>query len=131
MRIEDLNPKGFPTTPVILHNLELLAAAMTDVERAYGNFLMVNSGLRSFLDHERIYRDLNKTRSQPLHVPMQSAHLIGLAVDVADRSKKVWGWAMKNLVLLEKLGLYLEIRMGGWVHFQLKAPRSGHRIFQP
>jgi hypothetical protein len=111
-----------------LDNLNRLLLAMNAVRTAYGKPMTVTSGLRTIEDQLRIYKGRN-----PKNIPMKSAHLEGLAVDISDRTGELWDWCLENLKLLETLGLYLEDKNSTrtWVHFQLRRPASGNRIFVP
>lgn len=116
-----------PLPPEIERNVERLLSALNKVRSAFKRPMIVTSGLRSMEHHESIYRRMGK---KP---PLFSAHLVGLAADIADRDGRLWAWCMENLHLLEAWGLYLEDRSKtpSWVHMQLRPPASGHRIFLP
>lgn len=124
--IETLNPHRYTPTSEQLSNLNKLAFAMSTVESAYithgGSDFIITSGLRSIADQQKI----NPTASK-------SAHLEGLACDVADLNKKIWFFCIDNLEAIIELGLYLEDKLYSprHVHFQLRPPASGKRIFQP
>jgi len=63
----------------------------------------------------------------------KSNHMLGLAVDIVDIDGKLGKWALSNLKVLERLGLWLEhpTATRGWLHVQTVPPRSGRRVFQP
>ncbi len=66
-----------------------------------------------------------------------SKHLTGQGIDLQDHDdRRLAVWCMKNLDLLERLGLYMEDPRwtGGdspWVHLQSRPPRSRRRVFIP
>lgn len=137
MKLEQLNPNGFDTTPEIDVNLGNLLGVLDEMEKAYGTPYEVNSGLRDMADHLRIYAEKNKVLAEqgkpPLHIPMSSKHLSGLAADVKDPERKIWNWCMANLPYMEKLGVYFEAKEATptWTHMQIVPPGSGHRVFMP
>jgi len=70
----------------------------------------------------------------------RSKHLDCLAADIEDANGKLDAWCMKNLKVLEEIGLWLEhpsatknpARFGeGWCHVQIVPPKSGNRVFYP
>jgi hypothetical protein len=124
-------------SPEILHNAErlvgkvnnLLAFAEADgvapgIDQATGN--AVSSGWRPVFVNDR-------TRNSAAG----SKHLDARAVDVQDtRDRALARWCLKNLDVLEQLGLWMEDPQwtGGadpWVHLQLVPPGSGRRVFVP
>lgn len=122
MTEKDINRKGYIATKEQLENLKKLSEAMTGFEVAYGEELLVTSGLRTVQDQERI------NSSNP-----NSAHISGEAVDVSDPDNSIWGFIVGNLPILQSLGLYIENKTFPMrhVHFQIRKPRSGNRIFIP
>jgi hypothetical protein len=129
-----MNPKGYELTEEQEKNQEDLHKAINVVRKAYGKAMYVTSGVRDMQHHKNIYLIQGW---KEVDIPMGSAHLIGLGIDVADTDGKLWAWCLDNLKLLQEQGLYLEdVRWtrsakSGWVHFQLRAPASGKRIFIP
>lgn len=121
----------------IILNINTLIPAVNELLEQFGEYRRCNSGLRSIEHHLRIYKDINDKRIKqgltPLKVPMSSKHLIGAAIDVEDRNGKLKTWCLKNVKLLEKLGLYCEAFefTATWVHFQTIAPKSQSRFFRP
>lgn len=93
--------------------------------------LSVTSGYRSMQDHLRIYRSKGITEERK--IPMQSRHLIGQAVDLADSSGALKKWVKENEKLMEAAGLYFEdfAHTPTWVHVQSVPPKSGKRFFIP
>jgi hypothetical protein len=119
--MEELNPHNFATTPEILSNLNKLLEAINKIRSAYGKPMLVTSGLRSIEDHKRIYREKGVEESA---IPMKSKHLYGLAVDIVDNDGKLYEWCRLNEYLIEQAGIWLEIRMGNWQHFQIESFKS-------
>lgn len=64
---------------------------------------------------------------------VRSNHMLGKAVDVVDRDRKLAQYVNANVAVLEELGLWCEATSATptWVHFQTVPPRSGRRFFQP
>jgi hypothetical protein len=67
-----------------------------------------------------------------------STHLAAEACDIADDNlRSLAVWCIRSLVVLERLGLYLEDprwtkgQYTNWVHVQKRAPGSGRRVFVP
>lgn len=124
--IEKLNPHKHQVNPDILSNLDKLSFAMTMLEQAYmsdgGDEFIITSGYRTREEQKKI----NPTT-------INSAHIFGLACDVADIDKKIWDFCIDNLHAIAELDLYLEDKLytQKHVHFQMRAPRSGKRIFIP
>ncbi len=106
----------------IQDNLLILLDKMNDVRKAYGQIMIVSSGLRSITDQMRI-----NPRSP------KSSHIQGQAVDIVDKNGELREWVLKNIKFMEDLGLYFEDfrYTSGWVHFSIAAPKSGKRIFIP
>lgn len=103
----------------------------------FGELRGINSGYRSMEHHLAIYAQKNADRAKqglsPLVIPMASKHLIGAAVDLEDRDGKFKAWVLKNIGVLEELGIYCE-RFSDcptWLHVQILSPKSGNRIFIP
>lgn len=118
----EFNPHNYPLTPEIEQNLSDLHEKMNKVRAAYGNVMIITSGLRSQEDQERINPSAPKSK-----------HLIGAACDVLDRDKKLAIWVQANMPLMEQIGLWFEDfgHTDGWVHFQCLPPKSGKRVFIP
>lgn len=145
LSLQSLNPRGHRLTPEQTANQERLLAALKELESAFGKPLVVTCGVRSWSEHESIYKRLGR---KP---PKGSAHLIvtgegkpGLcaAADIWDQDKSLWKFLAADIdrahkdarpSLVERLGLYLEDGSftPNWVHVQLNAPASGNRIFIP
>ena len=62
-----------------------------------------------------------------------SKHLSCQAIDLDDAHGALDAWCMRNLLVLEEIGLWLEHPEGtpGWCHVQVVPPRSGRRVFMP
>ena len=99
--------------------------------------MAVNSGYRTKEDHFRIYEKINRERASKglamLPVPMGSNHLIGAAADISDPLGTLKEWCIKNIRVLEDLGVYCEAFEATpvWTHFQIYPPHSGERFFNP
>jgi hypothetical protein len=106
----------------ISDNLDALLIPINKVREAYGKPMTVNSGWRPAVVNA-------STPGAATH----SKHMIGLAVDIHDTDGAVKNWVLENLDMMQELGLYMEdFRWTPtWTHFQLGAPKSGHRIFVP
>jgi len=63
----------------------------------------------------------------------RSSHKEGLAVDRYDPKGKIDNYLLAHPELLEKYGIYIEhpLCTGGWSHWSIKPPGSGHHIFYP
>jgi hypothetical protein len=109
-------------TQEISDNIDNLLVPINEVRYAYGKPLHVNSGWRPAAINEKT---ANSGKA--------SNHMKGLAVDFADPNGELREWVLANLPLMASLGLYFEdFRWTkGWVHFQIVAPGSKHRIYVP
>lgn len=111
-------------------NLAELHKRMNVLRESYGEPMTVTSGFRTEQEHRRIYGAKGIVGSK---VPMGSAHLQGLAVDIADPDGRLKLWLTSTAIgikLLEEQELYCEADTHGWVHFQFRRPSSGQRWFK-
>jgi len=122
--LKDLNSHNYPTTKEIDDNLNILLARINLLEQEYGKQFHVTSGLRSEAQQKQL---ISQGRSNAT----KSNHLIGAAVDILDIDGKLYDWCKAHTDALESTGLWCEERMGGWQHFQIYPPKSGHRWFFP
>lgn len=124
---KELNPQGHVLTAEQEANQVILNKLVNLVRAEYGKPMFTTSGVRSWDEHAAIYKKMNR---QP---PKGSAHLIGAAVDFADRDGKLAAWCIENVPKLKQWGLYLEDPSCtvGWVHLQSVPPRSGNTVFIP
>lgn len=135
--LKELNPNGYETTAEIDGNLQELLTKLNRLRKEYGLPMFVTSGLRDMKKHLAIYEEKNKKLKEQglpeIKVPMGSLHLRGLAVDFADKDGKLWDWIQARQDLIEELDLYFEDKAAtpGWTHIQIRAPKSGKRIFKP
>lgn len=108
-------------TKEISDNLDKLLISMNIIRKAYNKPMKITSGWRPVAVNAGIAGAAKK-----------SNHTTGLACDVQDSDGSLWKWCLENLQLLKDNGLYLEDKRWtkGWVHFQIKAPASGNRIFR-
>ena len=113
----------------IRRNLDLLLERVNKVRAEWGKAMTVTSGYRSMEDHLRIYAA--KGITDPAKIPMQSRHLTGRAVDIADENLELTAWLKANPKVLEDAQLWCEEGNKNWVHFQTVAPASGKRWFLP
>ena len=122
----ELNPRNHPLNQDLEVNLNALIERLSAFRAAFGQPMIVTSGLRSESDQRRIYAGRKS-------IPMLSCHLFGQAVDIADRDRTLSRFCLDNVPLLEKLGLWCESpeRTPTWMHFQTRPSRSGNRFFQP
>lgn len=139
----ELNPKGYKLTDEQEANQVILHEKINMVRQAYGRPMVCTNGVRSWDEHVQIYIKKNQVfydTNGDLKIrpggrfPRSSQHLVGAAVDIADRDGKLWAWLMDHQDLVKnKAGLYLEdkSRTPTWVHFQIYPPKSGNWVFMP
>lgn len=122
MTLKDLNPKKLVPTQEQSLNLSRLLDACNLIEHLYSLPLVVNRGLSSIEDQNRI---------NPEHP--HDAHVRGAGVDFADPDRKLQAWWILNIPLAEMLGVYFENFQytPRHVHMQIYPPASGHRFFIP
>lgn len=113
----------------VRRNLDLLLERANKVRTAWGKPMTVTSGFRSMEDHLRIYRE--KGITDPAKIPMQSRHLTGRAVDIADANLELTAWLKANPKILEDAELWCEEGNKNWTHLQTVPPVSGKRWFLP
>lgn len=84
--------------------------------------MRASSCLRSIKDQQRINPKA-----------MGSSHLYGAAVDIADPDGKLKAWVKINQKKIVECGLWVENPQytNGWIHFQIYAPKSMNRFFNP
>lgn len=112
-------------------NMQELLKRLEPVREAWNKPMVVTSGYRSLEEHYRIYSMKGTPRDK---VPLQSAHLYGMAVDIADEGLLLTDWLKHDRVgctMLQAHNLYCEEGNKNWVHFSTRAPKSGHRWFLP
>lgn len=116
--------KTYPNdyTQEVSDNLDELLPVINQVRDAYGIPMTVTSGWRP--------PSLNAITPGAAN---HSLHEQGLAVDILDTDGKLMEWVLENLQLMKDLGIYLEDfrYTPNWVHFGIRSPKSGHRIFVP
>ncbi len=122
MNPEDINNQKYICTQFQKEQLKKLADAVSELEALMDRTFLVTSGLRTPQDQLRINPSVKN-----------SAHTTGSAVDISDVDGSVFGFCIDNVDILIRLGLYIECRTftPRWLHAQIVAPRSGHRIFNP
>ena len=91
----------------------------------------MTSGVRTEADQIRVYAEKGITDKSK--IPMNSKHLDGKAIDVADSKGELGRWLIENEDKLKEAGLYIEdpSTTNGWIHFQTEKPKYGKTIFQP
>lgn len=124
--VSKLNPHNYPTNPEIDANLIILCDRLCHIEDAYGQELVVTSGLRSQAQQQSL---IASGKSNATH----SKHLTGQAVDIYDPNGELKAWIMANLLLIETIEFWFEdfSYTVNWVHFQIVPPASGNRFFIP
>lgn len=121
----------------IAANVKSLIEAINAVLSKFGSSRKITSGYRSIDDHHRIYNKINANRAKTglpaLKIPMGSAHLSGLAIDLEDANGDLDKWCIENIDWLTEKGVYIEHpdHTKGWCHMQLRAPKSGNNPFIP
>jgi len=121
----------------IRSNLYRLHYSMNVVRVHYDSPMIVTSGFRSMERHVNIYASINENRKikglPVISIPMGSMHLRGAACDISDPDSVLKTFVVKNLRLVEDLGLYMEAfdATPSWVHFQIYPPKSLTRFFRP
>jgi hypothetical protein len=120
-----------PLTPEMEENLEKLLRALNPIREAWGKPMQVPS----------CYRPASINSS--VGGAKASAHMMCQAIDIKDKDGKFAEWCMNNLDILEANGVYLEDvrytyvindkgeRVDGWVHLDIRGPKSGNRVFIP
>ena len=81
--LKELNQHGFPTTPEIDDNLNKLLTQINKIRAAYAVAMTVSSGLRS-----------DSFNASTPGAAKNSAHCVGLAVDIADPDGKLMQWVI-------------------------------------
>jgi uncharacterized protein YcbK (DUF882 family) len=119
---EELNPHKYSTDPETDKNLAILLERLNKVRVLWNKPMIVDSGLRSQADQQRINPSAPKSK-----------HLTGQAADIADKSRELRDWILANMDKMEEIGFWFEDfgHTPTWVHFQIVPPKSGHRIFIP
>lgn len=111
------------------NNLNILLERINQLRVAWAKSMTITSGFRSKEDQLRIYRSRGVPDDK---IPMNSAHLKGCACDVLDVDGSLMAWVKLNELLLISIGLWVEDDVSQpRVHFQIYAPKSGHRYFKP
>ena len=126
IKLQELNPHDYPTTPEIDQNLNILHEKINEIRDLYGIPMIVTSGLRSVEQQQNLILD---GKSNAPH----SKHLTGQAVDIQDKDKALKNWVIANMDKMKEIGFWFEDfdHTIGWVHFQTVSPKSGKRIFIP
>ncbi len=99
-------------------NIDDLLKRINIIRDAWAQPMIVTSGYRTLQDHLRIYAAKGITdRSK---IPMQSKHLTGNAVDIADPHGELYLWLhlQPGIAALDTANMWCEMRTTGWAHFQ-------------
>lgn len=98
-------------------NLNILLERVNKLRAAWGKPIKVTSGLRTFVDMERIYK--SKV------YPKASKHLYGQAVDFYDPDGSLMKWLKEDdSKRMREYNLWGENNTKGWVHLQIVAMGS-------
>ena len=88
IRIRELNPRGVHLSKEHRYNLHLLHTTVNEIRYEWGKPIIVTSGVRSLVEHMKIYEKINAQRKKegklPVNVPYGSKHLEAAAADLAD-----------------------------------------------
>jgi len=116
-----------------VRNINILIPKINDLLDLFGSYRPLTSGYRSPADQIRIYKEKLGSSFNISKVPMGSAHLVGLAIDLSDTDSKLGHWCLMNIKTLQDLGLYMEDKAStpNWIHLQCIAPKSGKTVFIP
>jgi len=111
----------YPLTATEKQNMEKLLIAVNLLRDLYNKPMKVSSGYRPGV-YNKAADGANR-----------SCHLTCEAIDLQDTDRLLTAWLLTNLDILEDAGLYMEDNKSTptWVHLQIRAPRSGKRIFIP
>ncbi len=111
----------YPLTPVMEGNLAELLKRLNQFRHIYGNPMVVSSGYRPGPYNI-------KAGGAP-----NSSHLTCEACDFRDADGKLKDYLSKNPGILDICDLYMEHPdvTPTWVHLQIRATKSGNRIFKP
>lgn len=125
LKLKDLNPRKYVTTPEINFNLLRLFNKIAQIENAYGQALTVTSGLRDQAKQQALIESGKSKASKSLH-------LSGEACDIYDPYGELYAWCTANIDKLEETGLWREDRLDtpSWLHVQTRPPKSGRRTFR-
>jgi hypothetical protein len=127
---QELNPKGYVLTPEQIGNQAILLPKMRLIRLARKAPMIATSGVRSKAEHLRVYAE--KGITDLTKIPMNSKHLIGAAIDIADPDGKHMEWCIAEEEFLYEVGIWIERGTKGWVHFQCEKYASwveGKTIF--
>jgi hypothetical protein len=118
--------RDYPLDSELEQNLTRLLDAVNKIRKEWGKPLVVTSGYRP--------GHFNKSARGA----KKSAHMTCEAVDFHDPDGAFGKWCLANLKLLEEAGLYMESPIytheppaKRWIHLQIRAPKSGNRVFIP
>lgn len=111
-------------TPEIEANAERLLGLVNAILAMYGGHPKVSSGWRP-----------PKVNEITPNAAVNSKHMTGQAIDLADHEGELDDWLMSDAGLdaMNKIGLWIEhpAATKGWTHLQSVPPKSGRRVFYP
>ena len=113
--------KQHPITPEQSDNLDDLIRALNPVRHLYGAPLFLSSGYRPSMINSNVGG------------AKRSAHMQCQAVDIIDKDGLIANWVLNHLTLLEENGIFMEDPRytKGWIHLDIRGPKSGKRVFIP
>lgn len=110
----------------LLHSVEMLMNTL----RAVGITFPYNHMTRTLISGSRYggYRP----KDCPIGAP-NSAHKLGMAVDLFDPSNTIDDYLLAHQDILIEPGIYIEHPSAtqGWTHWSIKPPKSGKHVFLP
>jgi hypothetical protein len=112
--------EGVPTEHQ--ENLTTLLEKLNKIRVKLDKIMIVSSGYRSIEEQARINPKSPK-----------SGHLRGECADIYDPTGELRNWVLNNMDFIVDVGFWFEDfrYTKGWVHFSIKPPKSGKRIFIP
>jgi hypothetical protein len=122
---------------ILLHKINVLREASRIPYYIRDDMNRRRAGYRTMADHRALYDEINLKRraagQSQLRVPEHSWHLYGAACDVADPDGRLKMWILKNIPLVEEVGIWFEdfSFTDGFVHHQIYPPGSMQRFFKP
>jgi uncharacterized protein YcbK (DUF882 family) len=106
--------KEYPLDASMKNNLLVLTRKVAELETLYGKPFVLTSGYRPGRYNAAV-------GGSP-----RSSHMTCQAVDISDRDGKLKEWCVKNIEVLNKLGLYMEdpLKTKTWVHLQIRKTKN-------
>jgi uncharacterized protein YcbK (DUF882 family) len=106
--------KEYPLDASMKNNLQVLTKKVAELETLYGKPFVLTSGYRPGRYNAAV-------GGSP-----KSSHMTCQAVDISDRDGKLKEWCVKNIEVLNKLGLYMEdpAKTKTWIHLQIRKTKN-------